>query len=325
MSAPAWIPGVRVGHWTDREAGTGCTVVMPPPGTVGGVDVRGGGASTRETELLSPLAGVQEVTAVLLTGGSAFGLSAASGVVQWCRERGLGYDVGGMATVPIVPAAVIYDLGTTGGRRHPGPEDAREACEAMREEAPARGSVGAGTGATVGKLLGRPGLCKGGLGVAVRGTYDGCTVIAIVVVNAFGDVFDETGAVLAGAWRPDMGFVDAPRYALEAPPLHPRLVVGGAHTTLVCVVTDAALTKTEASQLARMATSGMARAIAPVGTPLDGDVTFALATGARPGAMVACGIAAGVAVEDAVRDAVRSATSVRGIPTAADRRAAGAG
>lgn len=317
-----YVQGMRIGHWTDAAAGTGCTVIMPPPRTVGAVDVRGGGASTRETDLLSPYASVQEVTALLFTGGSAFGLSAAAGVVDWCRERDIGYDVGGMATVPIVPAAVIFDLGTTGNARHPRAEDAYAACEAMREGPPARGSVGAGTGATVGKLLGRDGLCKGGVGFAACTTYDGCTVAALVVVNAFGDVFDEAGGVLAGAWRPDMGFVNAPRYALEAPPAHPRLTVGG-NTTLACIMTDAALTKPDSGQVARMGAAGLTRVIAPVNTPLDGDAVFVLASGARPGAAVPCGIAAAAAVEGAIRDAVRQATSVRGIPTAAERRAAG--
>lgn len=314
-----WVPGVRVGHWTDREAGTGCTVILPPPGTVGAVDVRGGGPGTRESDLLAPVASVQEVTALLFTGGSAYGLSAAAGVMDWCRERGLGYDVG-IATVPIVPAAVIFDLGITGDARHPGPADAYAACEALAEGPPPRGSVGAGTGATVGKLLGREGLCKGGFGVAAVTTYDGATVAALAVVNAFGDVFDERGAVLAGAWDPRLGFVDAPRHALETPPAHPRLAVG--NTTLVCVVTDARLSKTEATQVARMAAAGLTRVIAPVNTPLDGDVVYVLATGTRPGAPVPCGIGAAAATEAAIRDAVRRATPVRGVPTAAMRRAA---
>jgi L-aminopeptidase/D-esterase-like protein len=290
------------------------------------VDVRGGGASTRETDLLAAVSAVSGVTALLLTGGSAFGLSAAAGVVDWCAERGIGHDVG-MARVPIVPAAVIFDLGITGVARVPGPEDARAACDALAEGPPARGSVGAGTGATVGKYFGREGWCKGGLGVASCGTSEGATVVAIAVVNAFGDVFDEEGRVLAGAWEEGIGFVDVPRHALTAPSRHPRLVAGvggGApeNTTLVCVVTDATLTKVEATQMARMAAAGLTRTVAPVNTPFDGDVVFALATGERPGTAIACGIAAATATEAAIRDAVRSATSLRGVPTAAERRAA---
>lgn len=315
-----WIPGLRVGHWTDAAAGTGCTVVVPPTGTVAGVDVRGGGASTREGDLLGPLSSVPGITALLLTGGSAYGLSAAAGVVDWCREHGLGHDVG-FTRVPVVPAAVIFDLGISGDARHPGPADARAACEALHEGPPARGSVGAGTGATVGKLFGRDGWCKGGFGVAAATTYAGGTVVAMAVVNAFGDVFDERGAVLAGAWQDGIGFVDAPRHALECPPTHPRLAPG--NTTLVCVVTDAILDRTGAGQVARMAAAGVARAIAPVNTPLDGDVVYVLATGGRVGGVVPDGLAAAAATEAAIRDAVRSATRVRGVPSAAERRAAG--
>ncbi|HWH15551.1 MAG TPA: P1 family peptidase, partial [Miltoncostaeaceae bacterium] len=171
-----------------------------------------------------------------------------------------------------------------------------------------------------GKLLGREGWCKGGLGAACVTTYDGATVAAIAVVNAFGDVFDERMRVLAGAWDDGIGFVDAPRHGLEAPPRHPRLAVG--NTTLVCVVTDARLTKAEATQVARMAAAGVTRAIAPVNTPLDGDVVFALATGTRPGGAVPSGMGAAAATEAAIRDAVRRATPIRGVPTAAMRRAA---
>lgn len=312
-----WIAGLRVGHWTDAAAGTGCTVILPPPGTVAAVDVRGGGASTRESDLLGPGSSVPGITALLLTGGSAYGLSAAAGVVDWCRDHGLGHDVG-VAKVPIVPAAVIFDLGITGFARQPGPDDARAACEALSDAPPARGSVGAGTGATVGKFFGADGYCKGGFGIGSATTYEGGRVVAMAVVNAFGDILDERGEVLAGAWRPDLGFVHAARYGLEAPPSHPRLAPG--NTTLVCVVTDSTLTRTEAGHVARMASAGMARAISPVNTPLDGDVVYVLATGARPGGVVADGLAAAAATEAAIRDAVRSATAVRGVATAAQRR-----
>jgi L-aminopeptidase/D-esterase-like protein len=306
-----------VGHWTDATAGTGCTVVLPPPGTVGAVDVRGGGASTRETEVLAPGSNVAEVTALLLTGGSAHGLGAANGVVAWCEERGLGYDVG-VGIVPIVPAAVVFDLGVSGGARRPGPGDARRACEAAAAGMPAVGSVGAGTGATVGKLLGRAGWCTGGVGAAAGTTLDGVTVGVLAVVNAFGDVLDERGGVLAGAYRDGEGFVDARRAALEVRPEHPRLM---SNTTLVAVLTDGRLTKAEAGQVARMAGAGVCRAVAPVHTPLDGDVVFALAAGARPATAFGVGVAAATLTERAIRVAVRAATSVRGVPTAAGRAA----
>jgi L-aminopeptidase/D-esterase-like protein len=319
VSGGDWPAGFRVGHWTDAAAGTGCTVVLAPPGTVGGVDVRGGGASTRETELLAPGSNVTEVTALLLSGGSAHGLGAANGVVAWCEERGVGYDVG-VGIVPIVPAAVVFDLGVTGNARRPGPDDARRACDAAREGVPDTGSVGAGTGATVGKLLGRAGWCKGGVGVAAATTLDGVRVAALAVVNAFGDVIAEDGTVLAGAWRDGEGFVDARLAATGVRPEHPRLM---SNTTLVAVLTDGALTKAEAGQVARMASAGMCRAVAPVHTPLDGDVVFALAGGTRPATAFSVGVTAATLTERAIRGAVRAATSVRGVPTAAERAAVG--
>jgi len=311
-----WPTGFRVGHWTDAEAGTGCTVIVPPPATVGAVDIRGGGPSTRETELLAPHVPLSEVTAVLLSGGSAFGLDAAAGVVRWCLEQGLGYDVG-LARIPIVPAAVVFDLGISGNLRHPGPEDAYAACATARDGVPACGSVGAGTGATVGKLFGRDGWCKGGFGAAALRALDGTRVAVVVVVNAFGDILDEDGRVLAGAWREPDGFVDARRAGSEVTPSHPRLV---SNTTLVAVLTDARLTKAEAGQVARLASSGIARAIAPVHTPFDGDVTFTLASGSQVSSAFTVGTVAARLAEAAVRTAVRSATRVRGVPTAAERR-----
>ncbi|MCB0882504.1 MAG: P1 family peptidase [Thermoleophilia bacterium] len=312
------IGGVAIGHWTDADAGTGCTVVIPPPGTVGAIDVRGGGASTREAALLDPVSNVPGPTALLLTGGSAVGLDAAAGVTRWCRERGVGHDVS-VATVPIVVSAVIFDLGITGGARVPGPDDAYAACAAARDAPPAQGCVGAGTGATVGKFFGREGWCKGGLGWAEATTYDGARVGALVVVNAFGDVLDERGDVLAGAWRDGIGFVRTSEWSLRRPPSHPR--IAPTHTTLACVVTDAALTPVEATHVARAASAGVCRCVAPVNTALDGDVSFALATGARPAAAIGCALAAATATERAVRNAVRHAVTLRGVPTATMRRA----
>jgi L-aminopeptidase/D-esterase-like protein len=313
------ISGVRVGHWTDREAGTGCTVIVPPPGTVGGVEVRGGGPATREAELLAPLASVQDVTALFFTGGSAFGLDAASGVVRWCEEQGIGHETG-VARVPIVPTACIFDLGITANRRRPGPEEGYAACGVAAAGPHAVGSVGAGTGATVGKLRGRESWCKGGLGAGARRLHDGTRVAVLAVVNSWGDVLGEDGSVIAGAFDPDEGFLGASGRVIAHPPEHPRLAAPGS-TTLGCIVTDARLTKSEASVVARMAHAGMARAVSPVHTPLDGDAVFCLATGARPGSPFACGVAAAEALADAIRDAVRSATGIRGVPTARERLA----
>ncbi|MFN8109886.1 MAG: P1 family peptidase [Thermoleophilia bacterium] len=313
-----WPQGFLVGHHTDVEGATGCTVILPPQGTVAVMDVRGGGASTMHTELLaveSPFAGI---TALLFTGGSALGLAAVDGVVDWCAEHGLGYDVA-VTRVPIVPAAVIFDLGIGGGPRRPGPEAGRAACEAAVETPPARGSVGAGTGATVGKLFGQAGWCKGGVGLASATGRDGVTTAVLVVVNAFGDVLDETNQVLAGAWRDGEGFVDARRAVTEIIPAHPR-IPDITNTTLAVAMTDAALTKPEAAQVARMVSSGVARAVVPVHTPIDGDVSFTLAGGQRPTSAFAVGMVAATLTETAIRDAVRSATAVRGVPTGADRR-----
>lgn len=305
------VAGVRVGHWTDAEAGTGCTVVLVPEGTVGAAEVRGGGPATRDVEVLSPLSSVQQVTALLMSGGSAFGLDAASGVVRWCEERGIGHDTGA-ARVPIVPTACIYDLGITGNARRPGNDEGYAACEAARPGPHAVGSVGAGTGATVGKLLGQAGWCKGGLGAASRHLHDGATVAALAVVNAWGDVLDESNEVIAGAWDAERGFVRASERVIDSPPTHPRLIAP-TNTTLVCIVTDGRLTKVEAALVARMAHAGMARAVSPVHTPLDGDVSFCLATGTVTTTAFACGVAAAEAAAAAIRDAVRSAVAVRGV------------
>ncbi len=311
-----WPAGFLVGHWTDAEAGTGCTVVLPPEGTLGGVDIRGGGASTRETELLSPEAPLAHVTGLLLTGGSAFGLNAAAGVVRWCEEKGRGYDVG-IARIPIVPAAVIFDLGVSGNLRRPEADDAYRACCDAQAQPPSMGSVGAGTGATVGKLLGVNGRCKGGFGVASARTIGGARVAVLAVVNAFGDILDESGQVLAGAWSPDDGFVDARRAGIEVAPDHPRL---GEHTTLCAVLTDAQLTKPEAVQVSRMVSAGFGRVVAPVHTPLDGDVVFTLASGTVRSSAFTVGVVGARLVEEAIRSSIRSAVAVRGVMTAAERR-----
>jgi L-aminopeptidase/D-esterase-like protein len=305
------VPGIRVGHWTDPDAGTGCTVIIPPPGSVGAVDVRGGGPSTRELELLAPLAGDREVTALLLTGGSAFGLAAADGVMRWCEEQGLGIDAGA-ARIPIVPAAVIYDLGITGNARRPRSDDGYAACVAASAAAHEVGSVGAGTGATVGKWNGREGWCKGGLGAAGTTLPDGATVAALAVVNAFGDVLDERGEVIAGVWDETQGFLHASRQARIDGPQHPRLTEGQ-HTTLLCIATDARLTKIEAGQVARMAQAGLARAVSPINTPLDGDVAFCLTTGVRTSTPFVVGVVAAELAAEAVRGGVRAATAVRGV------------
>jgi L-aminopeptidase/D-esterase-like protein len=313
------VSGILLGHVTHLADGTGCTVIIPPEGTTGAVDVRGGGAGSRETEAIGPFAGERDVSAILLAGGSAFGLAAASGVARWCEADGRGVDTGA-ARVPIVPAAVIYDLGLTGNGRRPDEADGEVACQVARSGPHDLGSVGAGTGATVGKVLGQRGWCKGGIGAASCVLHDGVTVAALAVVNAFGDVVDSDGSIIAGAWEGD-GWVDAGVHLRTRPPEHPRLV--GQNTTLAVVATDAVLTRAEAGQVARMAQAGVARAVIPAHTLFDGDVVFALATGTRPGSVFLCGTVGAEMVADAIRSAVRAASSVRGVPTAAERRASG--
>jgi L-aminopeptidase/D-esterase-like protein len=308
--------GYRIGHWTDPEAGTGCTVVIPPSGSRGGVDVRGGGTGTRELETLSPLANAEGATAVLLTGGSAFGLAAADGVVRWLEERGLGRPTPG-GVVPLVSAAVVYDLVEGASRGRPGPEEGYAACENARAAVPERGPVGAGTGTAVGKVLGRERSTRGGVGYAATVLADGSTVAAIAVANAFGDVIG-TGGELLGAPRDESGRLTRTADLLPATPGPPALVSGSdpaaGNTTLVCVFTDASVDKRGCAIVARMASAGIARAVDPAFTPVDGDVVFCLASGSGavpvPGlaatwALAVLGSVAATVTAEAIRDAVR--------------------
>ena len=313
--------GFCVGHWTDAEAATGCTVVLAPEaGAVASGEVRGGGPGTRETDRLSPLVSATHVHAVLLTGGSAFGLAAADGVVRWLEERGRGHWTPA-GVVPLVPTAVVYDLVTGDPSRRPGPNDGYAACEAAAPEV-ACGSVGAGTGAAVGKLFGRERAVKSGIGVAEQRLPQGLRMAALAVVNAFGDVLAEDGGVLAGARGDDGGFVRATAFIrtheLELPPprTHGQLADS---TTLVCILTDATLTKSECAIVAKMAHAGMARAVDPVHSAFDGDVVFVLssAAAATVDASLAGVIAAGLTAE-AIRDGCRRATGLAGMPAVRD-------
>lgn len=280
------VAGLRVGHWTDPSARTGCTVVLCPAGTVGSGEVRGGAPGTRETDLLRPGMLVQEVNAVLLTGGSAFGLAAADGVVRWLEERGIGFDTG-VARVPIVPAAVLFDLGVGDGSVRPGPEAGYAACQAAADH-PEEGLVGAGTGATVAKLHGPDRAVSGGLGSAAV-TRDGVTVGALAAVNAFGEIVDDQGAVLAGA---------SPGQGEEEPQLP------GTSTTLAVVATDARLSRERAHLLAIAAHDGIARAVRPAHTMWDGDTVFTLATGTSDAAQPVLEAMAEEALAGAIRRAV---------------------
>lgn len=303
--------GFRFGHWTDAEARTGCTVVIPPAGTTGGVDVRGGGTGTREIDLLGPLANSEGPTAVLLTGGSAFGLAAADGVARWLEEHGFGRPTP-TGMVPLVSAAVIFDLAEGEAAVRPGPEQGYAACEAAADGVPERGPVGAGAGAAVGKALGRERATRAGVGYAAHRMPGGTTVAAVAVVNAAGDVIGAGGEVLGGP-RGDGG--ELARSAelipgMTEPPYEVRL---GENTTLVCVCTDASIDKRGCGIVARMATAGLARAIDPVFSPVDGDVVFCLASGedlptppspAASWALTALGTVAATVTAEAIRDSV---------------------
>lgn len=312
------VPLLRVGHATDAAARTGCTVILGPFRAA--VDVRGMATGSREFEALSPLHVTPFSHALLLTGGSAFGLAAATGVVEWLEERGAGYDTGA-ARVPIVPAAVIYDLAVGRADRRPDAAMGRAACEAASTEPVAEGAVGAGCGATVGKLRGPESAMPGGVGSwAVEGA--GFTVGALAVVNAVGDVLDREGQIVAGARDASGHFLDTARMIREGALLaafgeSAPAPLPGTNTTLAVVATDAPLTKDALQAVARIAATAVARRIAPVHTPFDGDVTFALSTAAEaydlsPALVLTLGTLAAYALEEAIERAVMVANATNG-------------
>lgn len=311
------VAGLKVGHHTDSRRPTGCTVVLCPQGATAGVDVRGAAPGTRETDLLAPENTVDQVHGLLLTGGSAFGLDAAGGVMRWLAERGHGFAVG-PTRVPIVPAAVLFDLWLGDPAITPDAASGYAACEAASREAPTEGSVGAGTGATLGKLRGMAYAMKGGIGTASV-TVGGVTVGALVVVNAIGDIVDPaSGQLIAGARGDDgrpLGMLQAIlRGELPAVPL------SGTATTLGIVATDACLDKAAARKLAQMAHDGLARTINPIHTVSDGDVIFSLATGTtgKRGDLRLLGPLAAEVTARAVLRAVRAATGLPGLPAASE-------
>jgi len=319
----SFVPGILCGHFTDPRRPTGCTVVLAPEGAVGGVDVRGASPGTRETELLSPVNAVQQVHAVMLAGGSAFGLDAAGGVMRWLEERDIGVQAG-PARVPIVPAAILFDLLLGDQRVRPDAAAGYAACVAASDEAPAEGNVGAGAGAMVGKLFGIARAMKGGVGRAAL-TVNGITVAAIVVVNAVGDVIDPgTGRVVAGARSADgLSMIGTTQAFLRGE--LPTELWGGTATTLGVVMTDAVIDKSSANKLAQMAHDGLARCINPVHTITDGDTIFALGTGAsgQHANLTVLGSLAAEVVATAVLRAVRAAVSIGGpelpnVPAASD-------
>ncbi len=315
------VAGLEVGQFTMPGRPTGCTVVIARDGAVGGVDVRGSAPGTRETDLLNPIDTVQKVNAVVLTGGSAFGLDSATGVMRYLEQHGQGFDTA-FGKVPIVPAAVLFDLNVGDPRIRPTAECGYRAAEAASAGPVAEGNVGAGAGATVGKLAGTARAMRGGLGTAAITLPSGLVVAALVAVNAVGDVIDPaTNRVVAGVRTPDgKGLADA-RALIRSGALD-RSAAFGRNTTIGVVATNAALTKAQATKMAQMAQDGLARTISPAHTPEDGDTIFALATGTKPGPadLTTIGALAADAVSQAILRAVRAAKGIPGYPSAADLR-----
>jgi L-aminopeptidase/D-esterase-like protein len=293
------VEGIRVGHWTDRAGITGCTVVLCPPGTVGSLDVKGGAPGTRETDAIRPGTLTPEVHAVVLTGGSAFGLAAADGVQRWLERRGIGFDTG-VARVPIVPAAVLFDLAVGDPAARPDPAAGMAACDAATEGVVVQGSVGAGTGATVAKHPDPSAGWKGGIGTSAL-EDGGVVVAALAAVNVLGDVVEDDGTPVA-----------ANRNPTAEPARWP-----GTNTALVVVATNATVSKERAMLLARAGSDGVSMAVRPSHTMWDGDVVFALGTGAVRAPQAALEGMAAAAVADAIRRGVRLAESLGGVPAVA--------
>jgi L-aminopeptidase/D-esterase-like protein len=311
------VAGISVGHFTDLRQLTGCSVVLCPQGAEAAVDVRGGAPGTRETDLLAAGRLVHAIHAVLLTGGSAFGLAAAEGVMRFLAEQGSGFAVGAMR-IPIVPGAVLFDLGIGEPRAYPDAEAGLAACRAARSGDIAEGCVGAGTGATVGKSLGIQNAIKSGIGTAALRLADGTTVGALVAVNALGDVVNPTtGKLIAAARDPASGeLVSAVARFLHPSPVASPPTTG--NTTIGVVATDAKLSRDDLARVAALAHDGLARTIRPAHTVYDGDTFFALATGrsAIPGNPTAIAVAAGEVVATAIVRAVVLARSLGGLPAA---------
>ena len=319
------IPGIEVGHAQDDEALTGCTVILCRKGAVGGVDVRGSAPGTRETDLLNPINLVDKVHAVVLAGGSAFGLDAASGVMKYLAEQKIGYGLGANK-VPIVPAAILFDLGLGRSAHHPDPEMGYAAASAANAGPVAEGNIGAGAGATVGKIFGMAGAMKSGLGTASLEIGGGVMVGAIVAVNAFGDVLDPTtGQIIAGARPAKVGPVKVGGEGPFAGTLKVMQTLAGqtilslatgGNTVIGVVATNARFNKAQATKIAQMAQDGLARTIRPAHTMLDGDTVFALATGQKKADVSTVGAYAAEALAQAIVRAVKAAKPAGKLPAA---------
>lgn len=292
------VPGIRVGHAHDEKALTGCTVILTEEGAIGGVDIRGSSPGTREVELLKPVRNVEKIHAILLTGGSAFGLDAACGVQRYLEERGIGYDVG-VAKVPLVAAAVIFDLFVGDASVRPDHEMGMNACKNATPHEDRQGRVGAGIGATVGKIWGLEHFSNGGIGTCAE-TLDGDIIVgAFAVVNPFGDVVDpKTGKTVNPTPKKEGGPIDSVE-ELKQNPVNP-FARPGTNTTLAVVATNASLNKEQAIKLAQMGQSGITRTTRPAHTMVDGDITFALSTGKKIADITVLGAVASDLVAKAV-------------------------
>ena len=312
------IPGIQVGHWTDLDAATGCTVVLCPEGAVAGVDVRGGAPGTRETDLLNPTCMVDQVHAIYLGGGSAYGLAGADGVMHWLEEHGYGFDVM-VAKVPIVPGAILFDLALGDATVRPNAAAGYAACQAATAAPVMEGNVGAATGATVGKILGFPNAMKGGLGSACRRIGDKI-IAALVAVNAAGDIIDpQTGQIVAGARNPaGQGFANASNVLAQTLRQSSQSWGQRSNTTLGVIATNIALNTMGATKVAQMAHDGLARAIRPVHTMMDGDIVFTLSLGEEEGDASLVGAVAAEVLAEAVVRAVRAAVMLFGVPALRD-------
>jgi L-aminopeptidase/D-esterase-like protein len=318
------VPGIKVGHAQNLEAITGCTIVLCEKGAVGGVDQRGGGPGSRELALLDPVNHVQHIHGVMLSGGSAFGLDAAGGAMQYLEENDIGYQTT-VARVPIVPSAILFDLNIGDAHTRPDKQMGYQACVNASKESSAQGSVGAGTGATVGKLLGMGQATKGGIGTASMEIGGGVIVGAIVAVNAVGDVIDpETNRIVAGTRSLKKGPISIGSEEIFADSLSiMRSMVGRtllglaskANTVIGVVATNARFDKPQAAKLAQMAQNGVVRTVRPAHTMHDGDTIFAMATGEKKGDINIVGAFAAQTMQQAVLNAVRHATSLGGVPS----------
>jgi L-aminopeptidase/D-esterase-like protein len=318
------VEGIKVGHFTESRRPTGCTVLLFEKGATAGVDVRGGSPGTRETDLLNPVNTVQQVFGIVLSGGSAFGLDAASGVMKYLEEHHIGFQMGDIV-VPIVPAAILYDLEIGDSKIRPTAESGYKACQSATTERVPEGNVGAGAGASIGKMFGMKQAMKSGLGSAcIRVADTGVVVGALVAVNAVGDVIDpKMGKIIAGARKPDgSGFMDSMARIREG--FNVR-AAAATNTTIGVVATNVALDKAQASKVAQMAHDGLARTIYPVHTPSDGDTVFAVATGANPtrANFGTIGALAADVMARAVLRAVMNARGIAGLPSYSDLRSRG--